>query len=388
MATPEELRLEYVQNSLSALGIPKDLRPSAAKAAATLSSAPGVKHVLGFYDAVAQRRAAYGLVTPVKFEDFAKEVEKEVLPTLYFAPGLRADVNQTLNIKPMFNVMQSFLAGSGRDSSYNFSTVWGSDSLFFRGSVDSDLTVSAHMAARVTPLGAAAVSRALIHASARQSQVVLETDIPLADSFLCLRAVSPSVLDTKLTGVFGFNFSQSVTTRLTLGLAGMWQRANAVQPASASFDMAARYAGPNFIGSGSLSALGVVGLSFAQSLTDKITAAVSTNLDVYGMAARMNGEPVGSATTTTVGVKVDYPDGSVIRTKVDSTGKLMLVLERILAETMKFTLSSELDQATGSCRLGFGLQIESTSESAETAMRSLQMMDPKEARKYMANSPQ
>ncbi|KAK9359526.1 eukaryotic porin-domain-containing protein [Lipomyces starkeyi] len=388
METPEELRTEQIQNSLIKLGLGNLSKALPSSATDKIRTTPGISHVLSFYDRLAARRAASGLTTPIKFEDFTKEVEKEVLPTLYMSQGLRADINQTLNIKPMFNVMQSFAVGNGRDSNYNFTTIWGTDRHFLRGGLDNELNVNAHGATRISD---SIISRFQAHASDKGAQVVLETDVAGPDFFLNLRTMNPSFLDSKFSGILGLNFSQSITKRLTLGLGGTWQRQQAEYPASAGFELGARYATDTYIGSGILTAQGMATLGFTQKLTDKVQAAVSTQLDLTGMsnmAALMAGEPPTPSGTTVAGVKVDFPDQSTIRAQIDSTGKLGFAVDRFVAPTVKMTISSELDQVKNTCKIGLGLQIESQSESVAETMMKLQTADRDEARKFMADPPQ
>ncbi|KAK7204938.1 eukaryotic porin-domain-containing protein [Myxozyma melibiosi] len=381
MATIEEIRSEKSQLELAGLKVP-DVVKQSLKATA---QAPVVSHVLGLFDAVSKRRAAFGLSTPPKFEDFSREVEKEVLTTYYLVPGLRADVNYTSSVKPMFNVMQSFAVGNGRDNSYSFAGIYATNNVFLRGSLDSERALSAHIVGRLSP---AVVGRIQAHSSERGTQAVYEVDVPFADSMLCLRAANPSLLDTKFTGMSSFNFAQSITSKLVLGVSGVWQRQSPDYPAQAGFDVGGRYASDKFVASGSISAQGILGLNYLQKFDERIQGAVSTNIDLTGMAAAMAGESPDSACTTTAAVKIDGPDQSTLRLQMDSHWKLGFVMERIVADTMRMTIGSELDQAKNTCKIGLGLQFESQSESVEAVMREMQTMSQEETKKYITVPPQ
>ncbi|KAK9379704.1 eukaryotic porin-domain-containing protein [Kockiozyma suomiensis] len=381
MATIDEVRSEKSQLELVGLGVPNAVKDSI-KAS---SKVPVVSHVLGLFDAISKRRTAFGLSTPPKFEDFSREVEKEVLTTYYMVPGLRADLNYTAAVKPMFNVMQSFAVGNGRDNAYTFAGIYATNNVFLRGALDSDKALSAHIVGRLSP---AIIGRIQAHASDRGTQAVYEVDVPFSDSILCIRAANPSFLDSKFTGMSSFNFSQSITSKLALGISGLWQRQSPDYPAQAGFDLGGRFSSDLFTASGSLSAQGILGLSYLQKFSDKIQGAISTSIDLTGMAAAMAGEAPGSACTTSAAIKMEYPDQSVLRLQADSQYKLAFVLERIVADTMRMTICSEFDQAKTTCKLGLGLQFESQSESVEGVMRQIQTLSQEESKTYLAVPPQ
>ncbi|KAK9460526.1 eukaryotic porin-domain-containing protein [Lipomyces oligophaga] len=384
MATIEDQRLESIQKSLASLAIPQSVRETSSSLTNTVKAAPGVSHVLGLYSAMAKRRATFGLTTPLKLDDYAREVERDLLTSYFFSSGLRADINHTLSVKPMFNVMHTFLVNNGRGSPYTYSINWGSDETFLRGSLDSDLNVSAHIAARL-PEGM--IGRIQAHSSKQDTQGVYELDIPGADSLLTLRAANPSLIDSKVTGMYGFSFSQSITKFLSLGLTSSWQRQSALYGASTSYTLGGRYAKDSYVGSGVLSMEGMLGLNYFMKFTPMISAGVSTNIDLTGVSSAMMEDP-SAASSTTIACKMDFPDTSTLRTQADSTGKLTFTLERPLSETTKFSISAELDQAKNACRTGLSVQFESQSEGVENLSRTLQTMPREEQRKYMAEPPQ
>ncbi|KAK9455608.1 eukaryotic porin-domain-containing protein [Dipodascopsis uninucleata] len=358
----------------------------------TLRTTPGFSHVLSLYDTVAQRRSYRGLTTPVKFEDFSREVEKDVLPTLFMFQGLRADVSQNFNLKPMFNTMSSFAVGSGRDTSYSFNAMWGSDVAFLRGSLDNELNVSAHAAFRSA---ANVITRVQAQSSSRGTQVVTETDISGPDFMLNLRATNPSFIDiidarSKTQGAFELMFSQSITRNLALGITGAWHRQQADQPANALLSAGGRYQTDSWIGTALLSGQGVLQSTYWQKLTDRVQAGVLCQLDLLGgtsaMASMFGGEAPPSATTA-LGLKVEYSD-AMVRTQLDSTGKIALVIDKMLQPTVKMSIASELDHAKNSCKIGLNLQFEMASESYEMQMQQLNGLDREAARVFMADPPQ
>ncbi|KAK9467461.1 eukaryotic porin-domain-containing protein [Lipomyces arxii] len=383
----EDKQLDQIQRGLLNLSF-GNLAPLSSNVYHQIRQAPGVSHVLSFYDKIAKSRADQGLTTPLKLEDYSREIEKDILTTYYMNQGLRADINQTINIKPLFNIAHSFAVGASRDVPYHFTAVWGSDNHFLRGGLDTDLTLNAIGASR---LSENVISRFQAYASDRALQVHAETDFIGPDFILTLRTTAPSVMESKFTGALGMTFSQSITKKLSLGLTGNWARQQVDYPANASFDFGGRYEGENYIASAGMTAQGSINLGFVQTLTPQVTAGVLTTLDLTGMSdmeAMMSGKPPTPSGSTQVGVKTDFPDGSTIRAQVDLSGKLSFALDKIVAGIMKITISSELDQAKGTSKVGLGLQLESQTSSVMELSQRLQALDPELARTFMSNPPQ
>lgn len=82
----------------------------------------------GFLDAYysfQDRRAALGLSNPGTVDNIAKEVQRDVFLTNQTFSGLRAELNKSFSISPLFQISHAFSAGSQQLSPYTFLALYG-----------------------------------------------------------------------------------------------------------------------------------------------------------------------------------------------------------------------------------------------------------------------
>lgn len=176
-----------------------------------------------------------------------------------------------------------------------------------------------------------------------QSMVQFDNEYTGNDFSASLKAVTPSLMEGGLTGIYIGSYLQSITPRLALGIEGVYQRASMGTKPETAASYCARYKGDDWVAAGQLQAAGQVGVSYWRRLTDKVQAGADCQLQFMpGVGGGMFGAPRKEATTT-VGVKYDF-QASVYRAQVDSTGKIGVVLERRVAPPVTLTFAAEIDQ--------------------------------------------
>lgn len=194
-----------------------------------------------------------------------------------------------------------------------------------------------------------------------QTMVQFDNEYIGSDFSASLKAISPSILEGGLTGIFIGSYLQSVTPSLALGFEGVYQRSGLNARPETAMSYCGRYKGTNWVASAQYLAQGSMGLSYWKKLTDKVEAGVDCQLQfapgLAGNAGMFSG--IRRDGTTTVGVKYDFRMATY-RAQVDSAGKIGVVLEKRVAPPVTLTFAGEIDQvkvspllASSSCSLGF-----------------------------------
>lgn len=78
------------------------------------------------YNSFAERREALGLPNPGTVEGISKEVQRDVLLNNLSFTGLRAELNKTCSVTPIFQVSHSLATGSQMLPPYTFGAMYGS----------------------------------------------------------------------------------------------------------------------------------------------------------------------------------------------------------------------------------------------------------------------
>lgn len=176
-----------------------------------------------------------------------------------------------------------------------------------------------------------------------QSVVQFDNEYTGADFSLSLKALTPSLMEGGLTGIYIGSYLQAITPRLALGVEGVYQRASMGTKPETAASYCARYKGDDWVASGQVLAAGQMSASYWRRLTEKVEAGVDCSLQFMpGAGGSMFGSPRKEATTT-MGVKYNF-QASVYRAQVDSAGKLGVVLERRVAPPVTLTFAAEIDQ--------------------------------------------
>jgi mitochondrial import receptor subunit TOM40 len=174
--------------------------------------------------------------------------------------------------------------------------------------------------------------------------VQIENEYTGEDFTASVKALSPSIMEGGLTGIFIGSYLQSVTKSLALGVEGVWQRPSLSAKPETAISYAARYRGTDWIGSAQWLSQGSLNVSYWKRLTDKVEAGVDTQLQFapgMGGAGMFGG--IRKEGATTVGVKYSFTT-SVYRAQVDSQGKFGVLLEKRVAPPVTVTFAAEIDQ--------------------------------------------
>lgn len=88
-----------------------------------------VDTILNVYAGLQDRRAALGLSNPGTVDNIAKEVTRDVFLTNQTFSGLRAELNKSFSISPLFQISHAFASGSQQLSPYTFLALFGTQSV-------------------------------------------------------------------------------------------------------------------------------------------------------------------------------------------------------------------------------------------------------------------
>nr|POF14297.1 mitochondrial import receptor subunit tom40 [Quercus suber] len=321
--------------------------------------------ILDLYNAFAERREALGLSNPGTVDAIAKEVQRDVFLTNQTFSGLRAELNKSFSIAPLFQISHAFSSGSQMLSPYTFLALYGTNNILCQAQLDSDASFNARFNTRLTSRLAFKTMVQIQPASAMSpggSQVSLEQDYHGSDFTAQLKSINPSILEGGLTGMFIGSYLQSVTPRLSLGLEGILQRPGGGMGPEAALSYAARYKGDDWIGSLQLLTQGGLNGSYWKRLTDKVETGVDVNLQFAGLSganAMMGGAKKEG--TATLGAKYEF-SRSIFRAQVDSQGKIGCLLDKVIAPPVRITFAGELDHVKNSAKVGLAVSIEASGE--------------------------
>jgi mitochondrial import receptor subunit TOM40 len=85
--------------------------------------------ILDVYSSFEDRRASLGLKNPGTVDQIAKEVQRDVFLTNQTFSGLRAELNKSFSIYPLFQISHAFSAGSQMLSPYTFLALYGTNNV-------------------------------------------------------------------------------------------------------------------------------------------------------------------------------------------------------------------------------------------------------------------
>lgn len=313
---------------------------------------PIVQPISRAISSLSASRQKLGLPNPGTIENLTREATKSTLLTNLFFEGARADLTKALNINPIFQVSHAFTYGAqGVPPSYNFGAVVGDENTFLQGSVDDSGSVMIRANRRLMP-GHISKAQAQLAAAGGQSFVQLEHDFQGIDHSVNIKAINPQPTDA--TGIYTFNFLQSLTRNFALGLETVWMR-QSVDMSEATTGYVAKWTSDarDAIATLQLQGSGVAQATYWQRLAEKVEAAV--DLQCITAGGRREAQ-------ATVGAKWDFRM-STFRAQVDSGGRISSLLESRLGQTFAFTVGGEIDHLKTAGRFGIGLSIESTGDN-------------------------
>ncbi|EXJ72028.1 mitochondrial import receptor subunit TOM40 [Cladophialophora psammophila CBS 110553] len=318
------------------------------------------------YSNLSAKRKLLGLENPGTVDNIAREVQKDVLLSNFMFSGLRCDLQKVFSINPLFRLQHGFAMGSQALPPWQLMALYGTSDIFMQAAYSSDRSLTAWGNLRWTPRF---VTKTQTSIDPRQTQtmVQIENEYTGDDFSASIKALSPSVMEGGLTGIFIGSYLQSITPKLALGLEGVWQRPALNSKPETALSYCARYKSTDWIASAQWLSQGSLGVTYWRRLTDKVEAGVDCQLQFApGMGASMFGG-VRREGTTTVGLKYSFTN-SVYRAQVDSTGKFGVVLERRVAPPVTLTFAAEIDQWKNTHKLGVAVSLEGAPEELQEIM--------------------
>ena len=100
-----------------------------------------VDSIFDTYRSFQDRRAALGLSNPGTVDNIASEVQRSVFLTNQTFSGLRAELNKSFSIAPLFQISHAFSAGSQMLSPYTFLGLYGTNNVSFASTSNAHLQV-------------------------------------------------------------------------------------------------------------------------------------------------------------------------------------------------------------------------------------------------------
>jgi len=321
-----------------------------------------VDSIFDTYRSFQDRRAALGLSNPGTVDNIASEVQRSVFLTNQTFSGLRAELNKSFSISPLFQISHAFSAGSQMLSPYTFLGLYGTNNTLCQAQLDSDLSLSGRFNQRITDRLSFKSQIQIQPSSAAgpgAAQVSLEQDYTGADFSASIKSINPSILEGGLTGMFIGSYLQAITPRLALGLEGVLQKPGGGMGPEAVLSYAGKYKGDDWIASAQLLTQGGIQGSYWRRLTDKVETGVDVNLQFTGGNPMMGGP--SKEGVATLGAKYEF-SRSIFRAQVDSHGKIGCLLEKVVAPPVRMTFAGEMDHAKNSAKLGLAVSIEASGE--------------------------
>lgn len=314
------------------------------------------------YRSFQQKRASLGLTNPGTVDNLAKEVQRDVLCNNYAFTGLRGDISKPFSLSPLFQVSHAFALGE-RERPYTLAALYGTNKTFLQGNIDNEGNLSTRFNYRLAP---SLVSKTAIQLApgGTGDMAQFEHEYSGNDFTASLKALNPSFLDGGITGIFVGSYMQSITSKLAIGLEGVWQRAGMSQPPDTGMSYCARYKSADWYATAQLQQT-TFNATYWRQLSERVEACGDLTLAIQpgGPGGMMAGPPQKEGLAT-LGVKYAFRM-STFRAQVDSKGKMGFVLEKRLVPAVSMTLAAEIDHPTQQSKLGLGISIEAGGEDLQ-----------------------
>lgn len=346
------------------------------------NSNPVFKYLNTIYLTIDEKRRSLDLVNPGTIENINKEVTRDVFPSLYQFTGLKAEINKTFSMAPVFQTSHSFSSGSEHLPKYAFSCAYINDKLFAQSNVDNSLSVNGRINYSWTPTS---ISKLTLQMSGRADQpnmYQLEHDYQGLDNSLNLKVLNPTLSDNNVfLGVGVASILQSVTKNLALGVESVYSKSDPSQPADSGMSYYTKYTGgdKSWVLTGQLQSSGAMSATLFRKLSPNVELGLESALkmSIQPVNHPVTGEPIGHLPVleglTTLGCKYEYRSSS-FRGTLGTDGKVNVFAERKILPTLGVLFSGEIDQFKGESNVGFGIQFETA--GSHEIMMAQQGLDP------------
>lgn len=323
---------------------------------------------------ISQHRNSLDLVNPGVMENINKEVSKDVFLSLYQFVGLKADINKTFAMNPVFQIAHSFTIGS-KLPAYSFTSIIANDQALVQGTIDNEFSLTGRLNYSWDKHITSKVSLQL--AQGQPSMCQLEHEYSGNDFAIQLKALNPDFTGANYRGLLIGSLMQSITPKLSLGMETVYNAMDPNGPATAAISLAGRYNAEQWIASAQLQAQGAL----VGSLYRKVAPNVEVGLETTIQAAQQpvmseNMMPTIQTTieaNTVLGAKYEFRQ-SIYRGQLESNGDISFMLEHRILPTIGLIFNGSINQFKNTSKLGCGIQIE-TAGTEEIMMMQNGMVD-------------
>ena len=284
------------------------------------------------------------LISPGSFENIHREARNVSLTNVLF-DGAKADLAKGLSAN--FQVSHSFTLGSMMvPPCYSFGGIFVAGKHLLHGLVDTNGMFQGKYHYNVTK-ALTVKMQAQVTKQPGQSMLQSESEWMGNDCTLNFKAINPDISEGG-AGIYTASVLQSVSKHLAIGLELITQKATRTEPIDTGYNLAARYATEKWIAAVNLQQFVALQASYFHKVSEKVELATELQMLMYG--------PRRDAVAT-MGAKFEYRQ-ALIRTQIDTTGKVGLVYEERLFPGFSLLLSGELDHVRNASRFGFGINLE------------------------------
>ncbi|OLY82114.1 putative mitochondrial import receptor subunit tom40 [Smittium mucronatum] len=301
---------------------------------------------ISYLRVINEHRDRIALPKPGQFDQLNKEVRSTLLNDHIF-DGARADLTKVLS--PNFQVMHTFVLGlPGSPSSFNFASVFANERTLLHGTMDTDGNLQSRLHYAINP-NLSVKAQAQVMKNDARSMLQTEVEYDGSDYIANAKLINPNPVD--MTGIYLFNYLQSVTKKFAVGAEFMVQ--NPMPGVSESVtSLALRYT-PNdsSVWVAQTQGASVLTTSYWRKISPKCDAAAELQLVNLPAQGRRDG-------VVSVGAKYEF-NTATYRAQIDNNFKVSMLLEEKIAPGFSFLLSGEMDHMKGENKIGFGLQLES-----------------------------
>jgi mitochondrial import receptor subunit TOM40 len=175
-----------------------------------------------------------------------------------------------------------------------------------------------------------------------------ELDYLGSDYSLNTKVINPDV--AAQTGIMTASYLQSLTKHFAVGAEVVGQRMNREEPIETGFSVGAKYATSKSTITANLQQLAALQVSYFQKVSPNVELGSELQLLMVGGNR--------SDALCTVAAKFDYKQ-ALVRTQVDSAGKVGLLYEEKIYPGFSLLLAGEIDHAKATSRFGLGINMES-----------------------------
>lgn len=299
---------------------------------------------MSFITSILNWKQGRELSSPGSFENLHREARNVSLTPFVF-DGAKADLAKGLSAN--FQVSHSFSLGSMlMPPSYHFGGIYVAGKHLLHGMIDTNGVFQGKYHFNLT-------NRTTLKAQAQltkqpgQSMMQLESDYLGADCSLNFKAINPDMAEGA-SGIYTVSFLQSFSKHFCAGLEVIAQKAQQVDPIDVGYNLAGRYATDQWTAAINVQQLVALQASYFHKVSERVELGTELQMLLFG--------PRRDAIAT-MGAKFDYRQ-ALIRTQIDSTGKVGLVYEERLFPGFSLILSGELDHVRSASRFGFGINLE------------------------------